>query len=342
MTIQDGPESALAQELHGFLSQDAPFLIPFLADPPVDAGALEKRLVEGLDELAGSLEIHRGIELYPGKSHGDASNEYRGELEVLIRGFFRRRAIRESITKSERLEIFRAMVLTRSVDDFLKGCFDRKDVKWQGYPSPQKGFRSTGQEAIAGLALRLRRPPEYPDGSDYLGDVIAPMIRDLGAAMMFLDDPLHPILVQWGKKGTPVDGRDLHIGDLDRGVLPPSAPLAISTQTAVGLAYGFRLRGEDRIAVSFVGDGASSLGEWHEAVNFAAAQRLGMIFVIENNRWALGTHVSEQTATRRFALRGAGYGIPAATVFGNDPDEVAAAATWASGIRPDPSRRESF
>jgi len=66
-------------------------------------------------------------------------------------------------------------------------------------------------------------------------------------------------------------------------------------------------------------------------VNFAAVQKLGMVFIIQNNQWALGTHVSEQTATGRFAKRGVGYGIPGVTVFGNDPDEVAAGVGWAAG-----------
>ena len=201
---------------------------------------------------------------------------------------------------------------------------------WEDYPSPQKGFRSTGQEAIVGAALRLRRPPEFGQGEDYRGDFIGPMIRDLGALLMFMPDPLHPLLVQYGKAGTPVGGRDIHTGDFSQGVLPPAAPLAIATQTLVGMAYAFKMRGQDRVCVSFIGDGGSSLGEWHEAINLAAAQRLNMVFVIENNQWALGTHVSEQTASKRFALRGAGYGVPGLTLFGNDPEEVAAGMAWAA------------
>ena len=76
-------------------------------------------------------------------------------------------------------------------------------------------------------------------------------------------------------------------------MLPATAPLAISTQTLVGVAYSFKLDGSDRVAVSFIGEGGSSLGEWHEAVNFAAAKRLPLLFFLQNNRWALGTHASE-------------------------------------------------
>jgi 2-oxoisovalerate dehydrogenase E1 component len=216
------------------------------------------------------------------------------------------------------------------VDQQLKLAFDRKEIKWGGFRSPQKGFRSTGQEAIVGAAVRLRRYPEFGQSETYRGDFIGPLIRDLGALLMFMPDPLHPLLVQYGKTGTPVGGRDLHIGDFDRGVLPAVAPLALATQTLVGLAYAFKMNREDRVCVSFIGDGGSSLGEWHESINFAAVQRLNMVFVIENNQWALGTHVSEQTATRRFARRAAGYGMPGVTLFGNDADEVAAGVTWAA------------
>src|SRR5205823_2168732 len=145
-----------------------------------------------------------------------------------------------------------------------------------------------------------------------------PLIRGLALTLLCTDDVKSVILSQVGKKGTIFDGRDLHVGALEKGVLPPTAPLAIGTQTLVGMAYAAKLKKQDRVFVSIMGEGGSSLGEWHEAINLAAVQRLNMIFVIENNHWALGTHWSEQTAARRFALKAAGYGIPGVTIFGND------------------------
>lgn len=319
----------LLRELHGFLSLEAPFLIRDL--PAVESEQdLEGALLERLELRFRTGPDYSEEELYPGMSHGRAVSLSLDDYRLLIRGFFERRRLRASITPEERLLMLRTMLLTRSVDDFLKQAFDRKEIEWEGYPSPQKGFRSTGQEAIVGAALRLRRPPDYGEGESYRGDYIGPLIRDLGAALMFDPDPLHPILVQYGKKGTPMEGRDLHVGAFERGVLPPSAPLAAATQTLIGLAYAFKLRGEDRVCVAFIGEGGSSLGEWHEAVNFAAAQKLNVVFVLENNHWALGTHVSEQSAAGRFARKAAGYGIPGVSLFGNDPDEVAAAVTWAA------------
>ena len=319
----------LIRELQGFLALEAPFLASKLPDdlPPRE---LEELLLRRAEERWPAGPRWGQAELWPGTTQAAAARAALESLQEAIRGFFRRQEVKASIEPGERLAMYRTMALTRALDDFLKRAFDAKSVRWGEYPSPQKGFRSTGQEAIVGAALRLRRPPEHAPGPGYRGDVIAPLIRDLAAALHFRPDPLQSILVQYGKKGTPMDGRDLHVGDLDWGVLPPTAPLTIATQTLLGLAYAWRLRGEERVAVSFIGDGGASLGEWHETANFAAARRLAMVFVIENNQWALGTHVSEQTACGRFALRAQGYGMPGVTVFGNDPDEVAAAISWAA------------
>jgi 2-oxoisovalerate dehydrogenase E1 component len=82
--------------------------------------------------------------------------------------------------------------------------------------------------------------------------------------------------------------------------------------------------------VSFIGDGGSSLGEWHEAINVCAARKLPAIFCVENNQAALSTPVDEQTAARAFADKAVGYGMPGITVDGNDPDAIAAAFAWAA------------
>lgn len=314
------PQSVIP-ELKKFLALEAPWLLPELKNADTTSvQQLEQDLLRIIDERMQADDT----ELWPFTTAGAAAGWSRKVLSELVAGFFRRQQIKAAITHEERLEMYRAMLLTRHVDDLCKKHFDKKEVKWGTYPSPQKGFRSTGQEAIVGMALPLRRPPKENF------DIVAPLIRDLGVTLMFIKDPLHPLLVQFGKKGTPMDGRDLHIGVFEKGVLPATAPLAIATQTLIGIAYAFKMRKEDRVCVSFIGDGGSSLGEWHEAINFAAVQKLGMIFVIENNFWALGTHVSEQTAVRRFALKAVGYGIPGITILGQDPDEIAAASAWAA------------
>ncbi|MBI3855773.1 MAG: dehydrogenase [Planctomycetes bacterium] len=305
-------------QLLEFLSLECPFLLPAARKDPSRAAVLR-----ALDDAFALNKTEAGSTLYPGVSAADAARRSQAALRELVEGFYRREELKASLTTPERLEMHRAMVLSRTVDELLKRMFQEKKMAWEGHPSPQKGFRGFGQEAVAGLALRLRRGSEE-------GDLVCPLIRDLAATLMYTDDPVRVVLSQVGKKGTAFDGRDLHVGALEKGVLPPTAPLAIGTQTLVGLAYAAKLRKQDRVFLSLLGEGGSSLGEWHEAVNFASVQRLNVIFVIENNHWALGTRSTEQSAAARFALKAAGYGIPGVTIFGNDPDEVAAAGAWAA------------
>ena len=135
---------------------------------------------------------------------------------------------------------------------------------------------------------------------------------------------------QMGKSGPPMEGKDLHIGDLQRGILPAAAPLSISSLTIAGIAMGFALRREKRVAVAFIGEGASSLGEWHEAINVCAASTLPAVFCVQNNQTALSTPVWHQTAVRVFADKAEGYGVPGITVDGTDPEAIAAAFGWAA------------
>jgi 2-oxoisovalerate dehydrogenase E1 component len=135
---------------------------------------------------------------------------------------------------------------------------------------------------------------------------------------------------QMGKAGPPMNGKDLHCGDFDWGILPAAAPLASGNLTMAGMAMAFAQQGSGRVAVSFIGEGGSSLGEWHEAINLCAARRLPAIFCVRNNQTALSTPVSDQSAVRVFAEKAAGYGIPGITIDGTDPDAIAAAFTWAA------------
>ncbi|NIM00317.1 MAG: hypothetical protein GTN89_05275, partial [Acidobacteria bacterium] len=226
------------------------------------------------------------------------------------------------------------MCLTRATDNQLKAFFLGGEVRYDGGGFQGKGFRSLGQEAIYGVPLRLRRGDTYRDeAGDWSGDVIAPLIRDAGAALAMHPEPetVRMILsAQAGKAGPPMDGRDFHIGDLSHGILPASAPLSISTVTAAGMALGFWRRGEDRVAVSFIGEGGTSLGEWHEAINLCAARRLPAIFCVQNNQTALSTPVRDQSSVRVFADKAIGYGIPGLTLDGTDPEAIASAFGWAA------------
>ncbi len=249
-------------------------------------------------------------------------------------GFLRREALQASLTADERREILRGMVLTRAVDNRLKTFFTSGEIRYGSTAFQGKGFRSLGQEAMYAAAIRLRRGEAYKraDGT-WNGDVVGPVIRDVGVALAMRPTPDTVRMVlnaQMGKAGPPCDGKDLHIGDFGWGVLPPAAPLTTATLTIAGIAMAFWRDGSGRVAVSFIGEGGSSLGEWHEAINLCAARRLPAIFCIENNQTALSTPLSDQTAVRVFADKAIGYGIPGITVDGTDPDRIAAAFAWAA------------
>ena len=299
-----------------------------LADALRSAGLRESSLF--LDTTASM----RDVETTPGVKIGDRLTRAVDDLVEACDGFLRREAIAAGLKKDERLEILRGMLLTRAVDTRLKQFFSGSEVQFEGTPFQGKGFRSLGQEAIYAAVIRLRRGPKWrgPDGS-WKGDVVGPIIRDVGAALGMRPEPetIRMVLnAQMGKAGPPMDGRDLHIGDFDWGILPAAAPLSISSLTVAGMGLGFALAREERVAVSFIGEGGSSLGEWHEAINMCAARRLPVIFCLQNNQTALSTPVPEQSAVRVFADKAVGYGMPGITIDGTDPEAIAAAFAWAA------------
>jgi len=279
-------------------------------------------------------KLPAGTETTPGVTARERFGHAEEALAAACDGFLRREAIERGLTDAERVEIIKGMILTRAIDTRLKVFFNGSEVRHGNTPFQGKGFRSLGQEAIYAAAIRLKRGAAFrgPDGT-WEGDVVGPIIRDLGAAFAMRPEPATIRMVlngQMAKAGPPMDGRDLHIGDLSWGILPASAPLSISSLTVAGMGLAFARAGQARVAVSFIGEGGSSLGEWHEAINLCASRRLPVIFCLENNQTALSTPVSVNTAARMFAEKAAGYGIPGLTIDGTDPDAIAAAFAWAA------------
>ena len=153
----------------------------------------------------------------------------------------------------------------------------------------------------------------------------------MGMALAFTDNDVELALnAQIGKSGLPLNGKDLHLGDLSRGVLPAAAPLSIAACTITGVGLGIQQKNEKRVALSFIGEGGSSLGEWHEAINIAAAQNLPVVFCIQNNQTALSTPVNQQSKVRTFGDKAVGYGLHHVTLDGTDPEALAAGFSWAA------------
>jgi 2-oxoisovalerate dehydrogenase E1 component len=296
--------------------------------------ALRAPLRDALAVTIGPAVPEGAAETTPGVAADARLEQAVGTVADSCDGFLRREAIAASLTGDERREILRGMILTRATDNQLKTFFTGSEIRFKSAAFQGKGFRSMGQEAIYAAPLRLRRGADYraEDGT-WHGDVIAPLIRDAGAALAMRPVPETVRMVlnaQMGKAGAPMHGKDLHIGDLSWGILPATAPLSIPTATIAGIAMAFAREGEDRVAVSFIGEGATSLGEWHEAINLCATGRLPAVFCIENNQTALSTPSEHQSAVRTFADKAIGYGMPGITVDGTDPEAIASAFAWAA------------
>ena len=173
-----------------------------------------------------------------------------------------------------------------------------------------KWFSGMGQEAIAvGVAAGLEAD-----------DWILPMHRNLGVFTTRGVDLGRLFRQLFGRDGGFTRGRDrtFHFGLLENHIVGMISHLGAMLPVADGLALAAQLKGTRQVAAAFTGDGATSEGDFHEAVNLAAVWKLPVLFVIENNCYGLSTPASEQYACRDLADRGVGYGIPGQVVDGND------------------------
>jgi len=210
-----------------------------------------------------------------------------------------------TLTRAQRLELYYYMRLTRSLEERLVNLY--RQTKVVGGL-----FRSLGQEADAvGSAYALDRSK---------GDVLSPLIRNLGSMLVQGATPTE-ILRQYMAKGdSPTRGRELniHYGDLVRGFVGQISHLGDMVPVMAGVTLSFKLRGEDRVGLVYVGDGATSTGAFHEGLNFAAVQRCPLVVVVENNGYAYSTPIDKQTAARSFVVKAVGYGIVGERADGND------------------------
>jgi pyruvate dehydrogenase E1 component alpha subunit/2-oxoisovalerate dehydrogenase E1 component alpha subunit len=214
----------------------------------------------------------------------------------------------EMLPLERKLELYYWMRLTRTLEERLVALY--RQTKVVGGL-----FRSLGQEADAvGSCFALERR-----------DVMSPLIRNMGAMLVKGATPLE-ILRQYMAKGdSPTRGRELniHFGDLGpgdghRGFLGQISPLGDMVPVMAGVTMTFKMRGEDRVGLVYVGDGATSTGAFHEGINFAAVQRLPLVVIIENNGYAYSTPTSKQTAAKQFVDKAIGYGVYGEQVDGND------------------------
>jgi len=152
------------------------------------------------------------------------------------------------------------------------------------------------------------------------GDVLSPLIRNLGSMLVKGARPVEVLRQYMAKHASPTRGREMniHFNDLARGYLGQISHLGDMVPVMAGIALSFKMRGEARVGLVYVGDGATSTGAFHEGINFAAVQRAPLVVIVEHNGYSYSTPTVRQTAVRRLADKAHAYGIPAATVDGND------------------------
>ncbi len=225
-----------------------------------------------------------------------------------------RHSIVERLDDATLLGLYRGLIRFRLHDIALK--------RWVKRGVISKAWLGTGEEAVTvGVVHALRRHPG--------GDVVAPMIRNAGACCE-MGIPMADLLRSYlGTADAPTRGRDLHLGDFARGVVAPISMVGSVSTVVNGYAVAFTRRSEDRVAVTWIGDGSTKSGEVHEALNFAAVRRLPVVFVIQNNQVALGTRLQQHHRAEGFAGWGAAYGMAAHAVDGNNVLDVHAAAVQA-------------
>jgi pyruvate dehydrogenase E1 component alpha subunit/2-oxoisovalerate dehydrogenase E1 component alpha subunit len=209
------------------------------------------------------------------------------------------------LARDQLLELYYYMRLTRSLEERLVNLY--RQTKVVGGL-----FRSLGQEADAvGSAYALDRTK---------GDVLSPLIRNLGSMLVQGATPLE-ILRQYMAKGdSPTRGRELniHFGDTVRGFIGQISHLGDMVPVMAGVTLSFKLRNQARVGLVYVGDGATSTGAFHEGINFAAVQRCPLVVIVENNGYAYSTPTSKQTACVSFKDKAIGYGVPGVRADGND------------------------
>ena len=171
-------------------------------------------------------------------------------------------------------------------------------------------YTGRGQEAI-------------PVGSAILAekeDWLCPTHRDMGAFLVRGMEPRRIFAQYLGRAGGPTRGRDgnMHMGDLGLHLIPIISSIGASVPVAGGIALALKYRGLSNVVFSYFGDGATSRGDWHEGVNFAAVQKLPVVYLCNNNQYAYSTPLNRQMAVEKVADRMSGYGIPAETIDGND------------------------
>lgn len=207
------------------------------------------------------------------------------------------------LTRHQLLELYYYLRLTRSLEERLVNLYRQGRVIGGLYRS----LGQEGESVASAYALQS-------------GDVLSPLIRNLGSMLVRGAQPVEILRQYMAKRTGPTGGREMnvHFNDLERGYLGQISHLGDMVPVMAGIAMTFKMRGEQRVGLAYVGDGATSAGAFHEGLSLAAALRVPLVIVLEQNGYAYSTPTSRQTAVKHLADKALAYGIPGHTVDGND------------------------
>lgn len=212
------------------------------------------------------------------------------------------------LTNEMVLDMYRTMLLARKIDERM----------WLLNRAGKIPFvvSCQGQEAAqVGAAFALDRDKDY----------ILPYYRDMGVVLTFGMTAKELMLSAFAKAEDPNSGgRQMpgHFGQKKNRIVTGSSPVTTQVPHAVGIALAGRLDGKDLVTFVTFGEGSSNQGDFHEGANFAGVHKLPVIFMCENNKYAISIPVEKQLACKNVSDRAVGYGMPGYTVDGNDPLEV--------------------
>ena len=213
------------------------------------------------------------------------------------------RLAKSGLSRERQLELYRFLKLNRLVEDRLTNLYRQGNVVGGLYGS-------RGQEAVSvGTAYALGP-----------ADIVAPLIRNLGVMLVRGVSP-REVFTQYMARGTsPTGGKDcnLHFGDLKRGLISPISMLGALVPVMAGVGLAAKLQHRSYVAMTYIGDGGTSTGDFHEGMNVAAVLGVPLVVVAEHNGYAYSTPTARQMKIKDLAQRAAAYGIPARTVDGND------------------------
>jgi TPP-dependent pyruvate/acetoin dehydrogenase alpha subunit len=219
------------------------------------------------------------------------------------------------LSREQHLELYYFMQLNRQLEERLVRLFRQNKVVGGVYSS-------LGQEAVSVGTASALEPRDW----------MAPMIRNIGTLLVKGFKPRDIFTQHMAKATSPTHGKDgtSHFGDLKKvHVISPISMLGDLIPVMAGVGMAGRYLGQKIVAMTWIGDGGSSTGVFHEGLNFAAVQRAPLVLVLENNQWAYSTPVARQVPLKNLADRALAYGINSRIVDGNDVVAVHETSKWA-------------